>query len=154
MSVKIIIEGSKSSGERYIPSILLTLHPLVQSRIRTLRRPHLARQKSLMLTAQTNNNNNNNNLTPNIFSLLHPLVQSRTWTLQRTAPSQTEVTGLNCSDHSTTSLEMAAWRALVSLHLTRIQDPTLRYTMLLLSIVLIKSQPSLTVFLLSSLRLS
>ena len=36
-----------------IPSIILTLHPLVQSRIRTLRRLRLARQKSLMLTAQT-----------------------------------------------------------------------------------------------------
>ena len=35
-----------------IPSIILTLHPLVQSRIRTLRRPRLARQKSLILTAQ------------------------------------------------------------------------------------------------------
>ena len=40
------------------------------------------------------------------------------------APSQKEVTDLNCSDHSTTSKEMAAWRALVSLQLTRIQDPT------------------------------
>ena len=31
--------------------------------------------------------------------------------------------------HSTSSKEMATWRALVSLHLTRIQDPTLQYTM-------------------------
>ena len=45
------------------------------------------------------------------------------------APSQTEVTDLNCSDHSTTSKEMARGELLVSLHLTRIQDPTLRYTM-------------------------
>ena len=44
------------------------------------------------------------------------------------APSQTEVTDLNCSDHSTTK-KNGAWRALVSLHVTRIQDPTLRYTM-------------------------
>ena len=29
------------------------------------------------------------------------------------APSQTEITDLNCSDQSTTSKEMAAWRALV-----------------------------------------
>ena len=40
-------------------------------------------------------------ITPNI-SLLHPLVQSRIWTQRQTAPSQTEVTDLNCSDHSTT----------------------------------------------------
>ena len=44
---------------------------------------------------------------PNIFSLLRPLVQSRTRTLRQTAPSQAEVTDLNCSDHSTTSKEMA-----------------------------------------------
>ena len=43
------------------------------------------------------------------------------------APSQTEVTNLNCSDHSTTSKEMVAWRALVRIHLTRTQDPTPRY---------------------------
>ena len=66
-------------------------------------------------------------ITLKIFSLLHPLVQSRTWTLRRTAPSQTEVTGLNCSYHSTTSKEMVSWRALVRIHLTRIQDPTIRY---------------------------
>ena len=45
------------------------------------------------------------------------------------APSQTEVTDLNCSDHSTTSKRYGAWRALVSLHLTRIQDPILQYTL-------------------------
>ena len=37
-----------------------------------------------------------------IILTLHPLVQSRIRTLQRTVPSQTEVTDLNCSDHSTT----------------------------------------------------
>ena len=52
---------------------------------------------------------------PHIFSLLHPLVQSRTCTLRRTASSQTEVTDINCSDHSTTSKEMAAWWALMSI---------------------------------------
>ena len=45
------------------------------------------------------------------------------------APSQTEITDVNRSDHSTTSKEMVAWRALVRIHLTRTQDPTLRYTM-------------------------
>ena len=44
--------------------------------------------------------------TPNIFSLIHPLVQSRIRTLERAAPSQTEVTDLNCSDNSTNSKEM------------------------------------------------
>ena len=62
---------------------------------------------------------------PNIFSLSQPLVQSRIQILWRTVPSQAEVIDHNCSDHSTTSKEMAVWRALVSLHLTRIQDPTL-----------------------------
>ena len=38
---------------RYIPKIIHTLHPLVQSRIRTLLRQRLARQKSPILTAQT-----------------------------------------------------------------------------------------------------
>ena len=46
-----------------------------------------------------------------------------------TAPSQTEITDLNRSDHSTTSKEMVSWRALVRIHLTRTQDPTPRYTM-------------------------
>ena len=36
-----------------ITNIILTLHPLVQSRIRTLRRQRLARQKLPILTAQT-----------------------------------------------------------------------------------------------------
>ena len=45
------------------------------------------------------------------------------------APGQTEVTDLNSSDHSTTSKEMVAWRALVRIHLTRTQDPTPQYTM-------------------------
>ena len=45
------------------------------------------------------------------------------------APSQTEITDVNRSDHSTTSKEMVAWRALVRIHLTRTQDPTPRYTM-------------------------
>ena len=51
---------------------------------------------------------------PNIILTLHPLVQSRIRILRRAAPSQTEVTDLNCSDHSTTSKEMIAWRALGS----------------------------------------
>ena len=66
---------------------------------------------------------------PNIILTLHPLVQSRIRILRRAAPSQTEVTDLNCSDHSTTFKEMAAWRALARIHLTRTQDPTIRYTM-------------------------
>ena len=48
----IIIKEANHAG-RYITSIILTLHLLAQSRIRTLRRPRLARQKSLILTAQT-----------------------------------------------------------------------------------------------------
>ena len=40
---------------------------------------------------------------PNIILNLHPLLQSRIRTLRRAAPSQTEVTDLNCSDHLTTS---------------------------------------------------
>ena len=44
-------------------------------------------------------------------------------------PSQTEITDLNCSDHSTASKEMVAWRALVRIHLTRTQNPTPRCTM-------------------------
>ena len=43
------------------------------------------------------------------------------------APSQTEVTNLNCSDHSTTSKEMVSWRALVCIYLTPTQDQTPRY---------------------------
>ena len=39
---------------------------------------------------------------PNIMRTLHPLVKSRIRTLRRAAPSQTEVTDLNCSDYSTT----------------------------------------------------
>ena len=35
------------------------------------------------------------------FSYTRCSVQRRIWTLRRTAPSRTEVTGLNCSDHST-----------------------------------------------------
>ena len=38
---------------RYIPKVILTLHPLVQSRIQNLWRQRLARQKSPILTAQT-----------------------------------------------------------------------------------------------------
>ena len=38
---------------RYMSNIIFTLHPLVQSRIRTLQRQSLARQKSPILTAQT-----------------------------------------------------------------------------------------------------
>ena len=48
----IIIKEANHVG-RYIPNIILTLHPLVQSRIRTLRRQRLATQKSPILTAQT-----------------------------------------------------------------------------------------------------
>ena len=88
------MKGANHAG-RYIPSIILTLHPLVQSRIRTLRRPHLARQKSLILTAQTT----------------RPLQRNDAWYISP--------------------------RVICFLH-----------------VVLIKSRPSLTVFLLSSLRLS
>ena len=45
--IAIIIEKWKTTNNIMIPSIILTLHPLMQSRIRTLRRPRLARQKSL-----------------------------------------------------------------------------------------------------------
>ena len=67
---------------------------------------------------------------PNIILTLYPLVQSRIRTLRRAAPRQREVTDLNCSDHSTTLKEMAAWRALVHIHLTRTQDPTPPHTMM------------------------
>ena len=40
---------------------------------------------------------------PNIILNLHPLVQSRIRAPRRAAPSQTEVTYLNCSDLSITS---------------------------------------------------
>ena len=65
---------------------------------------------------------------PNIILTLHPLVQSRIRTPRRTAPNQAEITDLTCSEHSTTSKEMVAWRALVRIYLTRTQDPTPRYT--------------------------
>ena len=109
--------------------------------------------------------------------LLPQLVQSRIRPLWRTAPSQMEVTNFNYSNHLTTSKGMAVWRALVDLQLTQIQDPTLWYTIvwfqywgrvrqpkfqwyisslhdLFLSVVLIESWPSPTVFLLSFLRLA
>ena len=84
-----------------------------------------------------NNNNDNNNegsksrggeITPNIFLAHSPAGAESDLNAAAAAPSQTKVTDLNCSDHSTTSRN-GARRALVSLNLTRIQDPTLRYTM-------------------------
>ena len=47
---------------------------------------------------------------PNIIPTLHPLVQSQIRALRWAAPSQAEVTDLNCSDHSTTSY-LPAWFA-------------------------------------------
>ena len=68
-------------------------------------------------------------ITPNFFFLAHtPAGAESDLNAAAAAPSQTEVTDLNCSDHSTTSKEMVSWRALLRIHLTRIQDPTLRYT--------------------------
>ena len=66
-------------------------------------------------------------ITPSIFLAHTPAGAESDLNAAAAAPSQTEVTNLNCSDHSTTSKRNGAWRALVSLHLTRIQDPTLRY---------------------------
>ena len=58
---------------------------------------------------------------PNILLTLHLLVQSRFGTL-RLAKS------LTFTAQTTRPLQRnGAWRALVSLHLTRIQDPTLRW---------------------------
>ena len=50
--LSLLLKEASHAG-RYIPKIILTLHPLVQSPIRTLRRQRLARQKSPILTAQT-----------------------------------------------------------------------------------------------------
>ena len=47
-----IMKEANHAG-RYISNIILTLHRLVQGRIRTLRQHNLARQKSPILTAQT-----------------------------------------------------------------------------------------------------
>ena len=44
---------SEEATVTFLSNIILTLHLLVQSRIRTLRRQRLARQKSPILTAQT-----------------------------------------------------------------------------------------------------
>ena len=66
---------------------------------------------------------------PNIFLSHTPAGAEPDLNAAAAAPSQTKVTDLNCSDRSTTSKEMAAWRALGSHHLTCIQDPTIRYTM-------------------------
>ena len=86
-----------------------------------------------------NNNNNNNNIKeanhagryiPKNHSHSSPAGAESDSNPTAAAPSQTEVTDLNCSDHSIDHLkEMVAWRALVSIHLTRTQDPTPRYTM-------------------------
>ena len=47
-------------------------------------------------------------ITPNIFFLAHtPAGAESDLNAAAAAPSQTEVTDLNCSDHSTTSKEMA-----------------------------------------------
>ena len=66
---------------------------------------------------------------PNIFLAHTPAGAESDLNAAAAAPSQTEVTDFNCSDQSSTSKRNGAWRALVSLHLTCIQDPTLRYTM-------------------------
>ena len=79
--------------------------------------------------SNNNNNNINNNNNTKHFLAHTPAGAESDLNAAAAAPSQTEVTDLNCSDHSTTSKEMARGELLVSLHLTRIQDPTLRYTM-------------------------
>ena len=66
---------------------------------------------------------------PSIFLAHTPAGAESDLNAAAAAPSQIEVTDLNCSDHSTTSKEMVEWRALVRIHLTRTQDPTPRYIM-------------------------
>ena len=68
------------------------------------------------------------------FSYTRCSVQSRIWTLRRTAPSRTEVPGLNCSDHSTSLKKLASWRAMALLSDTD-PDPTPRSALCCDSIV-------------------
>ena len=75
------------------------------------------------------NKSRGGDITPNIFLAHTPAGAESDLNAAAAAPSQKEVTDLNCSDHSTTSKEMVAWRALVRIHLTQTQDPTPRYTM-------------------------
>ena len=51
--------------------------------------------------------NNNNNDTKHFFPAHTPAGAESDLNTAAAAPSQTEVTDLNCSDHSTTSKEMA-----------------------------------------------
>ena len=66
------------------------------------------------------------------IEIINPLLQRWIKSLRRTAQGEKEVTGLNCSDHSTGSRKLAAWRARVRFHLTQINNPILRNTMMLL----------------------